>query len=179
VHELTVAQRLVERAEAAAYKAGAERVDAVTVEVGVATHLVPDQLAFCIEAMAEDTPVAGADVRFNRVQARGECRCGWTGELDALEGVVGGAPDRRCPDCGRGVDLTDGRGCRLVSVEVPQCDPRGGPGERDAAGRADGEPEGSDSTETGSGTGNGDGGDGVADAPTGPSADRETDPVRD
>jgi hydrogenase nickel incorporation protein HypA/HybF len=173
VHELTVAQRLVERAEAAAREAGAGRVDAVTVEVGVATHLVADQLAFCIEAMAEDTPVAGADVRFDRVPARGECRCGWTGELDALDGVVGGAPDRRCPDCGRGVELTDGRGCRLVSVVVPDRDPGDGPTGPDVAGHTDGVPSGPDPTvvEHGSEAG--------ADAPAESPPDRETDLVRD
>lgn len=122
MHELSVAERLVDRAIEAAADAGvdAARIDELTVELGAATHLTPDQLGFCIEAVAADTPAGGADVVFERIPARGECRCGWTGDLEPLANAVGGVPDRRCPDCGRGVSLTAGRECRLAGVDVAE-----------------------------------------------------------
>jgi hydrogenase nickel incorporation protein HypA/HybF len=119
VHELAVAERLVDRATSAARDAGAAEVTALTVELGTATHLVADQVSFCIDAVAEGTPAEGAVVRFDRVKPRGACDCGWTGTLDTLADTVTGVPDRRCPDCGGAVDLVAGRECRVTSIEVP------------------------------------------------------------
>ena len=104
MHELAVAERLVGRAAGAARDAGAAEVTALTVELGTATHLVADQVG---------------TVRFDRVDARGACDCGWTGVLDSLAETVAGVPDRRCPDCGAAVDLVAGRECRVASIEVP------------------------------------------------------------
>ncbi|MFC7019348.1 MULTISPECIES: hydrogenase maturation nickel metallochaperone HypA [Haloarcula] len=120
MHELAIADRLLDRAVSAARDAGAERVDGLTVELGTATHLVPEQVAFCLDAVAEDTPAEGATVTFERVSARGECSCGWHGELETLAETVAGVPDRRCPDCGAEVELTAGRECRLKTVEIPE-----------------------------------------------------------
>lgn len=119
MHELAVAERLVDRAVDAAREADAADVTAVTIELGTATHLVPDQVGFCLEAVATDTLVEGATVQFKRVSARGVCDCGWSGELDDLSETLAGVPDRRCPDCGAAVTLTAGRECRLASVEIP------------------------------------------------------------
>jgi hydrogenase nickel incorporation protein HypA/HybF len=120
MHELAIADRIVERAAEAAREHGADRVDGLTIELGAATHLAADQLRFCIETIAEDTPVEGADLAFERVPARGSCDCGWRGELRTLADTVVGAPDRRCPDCGGAVALTAGRECRLATVRTPE-----------------------------------------------------------
>lgn len=120
MHELSIADRLLDRALSAAREAGVDRVDGLTVELGTATHLVPEQVAFCIDAVAEDTPAEGAAVTFERVPARGDCACGWRGELETLAKTVAGVPDRRCPDCGDEVELTAGRECRLKRIEVPE-----------------------------------------------------------
>jgi hydrogenase nickel incorporation protein HypA/HybF len=131
VHELAIADRLLDRALAAAEAADAARVETLHVALGTATHLVPDQVRFCLEAVAEDTPAEGADVQIERVAARGECDCGWNGELPSLADTVAGAPDRRCPDCGAAVSLTAGRECRLASIDVSpsptDTDARSGP----------------------------------------------------
>ena len=119
MHELAIANRLLDRALAAAEEAGASRVETLHVALGTATHLVPEQVRFCLRAVAEDTPAEGADVRLEEVPARGECDCGWAGELRSLADTVAGAPDRRCPDCGRSVTVTAGRECRLTSIDVP------------------------------------------------------------
>lgn len=119
MHELAIADRLLDRALAAAAEAEATRVETLHLELGTATHLVPEQVRFCIRAVAEDTPAEDADVQIEQVPARGECDCGWAGELRSLAETVAGAPDRRCPDCGTSVSVTAGRECRLTSIDVP------------------------------------------------------------
>lgn len=119
MHELTIAQRLVDRAVAAAAERGRDRVDALTVELGTATHLTAAQLRFCVETVADGTPAADATVAFERVDPAGECGCGWAGGLDTLDETVPAAPSLRCPDCGERVALTGGRECRLTSIEIP------------------------------------------------------------
>ncbi|MFC7076633.1 hydrogenase maturation nickel metallochaperone HypA/HybF [Haloarcula halophila] len=120
MHELSIAQRLVDRAVAAAAERGADRVRAMTVALGTATHLHAPQVRFCIEAVAEDTAAAGATVAFEHVEPAGECDCGWSGRLPSLTETVPAAPSRRCPACGDPVTLTAGRECRLETIEVPE-----------------------------------------------------------
>jgi hydrogenase nickel incorporation protein HypA/HybF len=120
MHELAIADRLLDRAVSAARDAGVDRIDGLTVELGTATHVVPEQVAFCLDAVAEGTPAEGAAVTVERVSARGDCGCGWSGELGTLAETVAGVPDRRCPDCGDEVELTAGRECRLKRIEIPE-----------------------------------------------------------
>lgn len=119
MHELTVAQRLLDRALSAAGDHDADEIRTLTVELGTATHLAADQLGFCIDAVAEGTPAADATIEFERVQPRGECDCGWQGALPSLSDAQP-APSVRCPECRGRVTLTAGRECRLASIDVPE-----------------------------------------------------------
>ncbi|AUX08251.1 hydrogenase nickel incorporation protein HypA/HybF [Halalkaliarchaeum desulfuricum] len=126
MHEISVASGILDRAISAAEEHGADRVDAITIEIGRATHVNPDQLVFCVETVAEGTPIAGAAVRTDVVDPVAACDCGWRGEPDDL-GLVGGfAPDVRCPECGERTELVRGRECRLASIEVPEVDDESG-----------------------------------------------------
>jgi hydrogenase nickel incorporation protein HypA/HybF len=127
MHEIAIANRLLDRALSAARDAGADRIDGLTVELGTATHVVPEQVAFCLDAIAEGTPAEDAAVTFERVSARGDCACGWDGELGTIAETVAGVPDRRCPDCGAEVELTAGRECRLKRIAVPETSTIGEP----------------------------------------------------
>lgn len=119
MHELTIAQRLIDHASTAATDAELSRVERVTIAVGEATHLVPDQLAFCLDAMADGTPLADATIEFERITPAGVCGCGWEGELPTMDSIQGVA-DRRCPDCGSAVELTTGRECRVTAIDGPR-----------------------------------------------------------
>ena len=120
MHEISVASGILDRAIAAAEEHGADRIDALTIEIGRATHVNPDQLVFCLEAITEDTPAEGAVVRTETIEPVAACDCGWRDEPNDL-GLVGGfAPDVRCPECGDRTELVRGRECRLASIEVPE-----------------------------------------------------------
>lgn len=119
MHEITIARRLLDRALEAAAEHDADRIESISVAVGEATHLNPRQLEFWLDEFATDTPADGMDLHVETIAARGECTCGWSGELSRLESAFGVAPDRRCPDCGTVTALTNGTECRLDSVTVP------------------------------------------------------------
>ncbi|MFW5965164.1 MAG: hydrogenase maturation nickel metallochaperone HypA [Halodesulfurarchaeum sp.] len=119
MHEISVAAGILDRALEAAEEYGADRIDAITVEIGRATHVNPDQLAFCLSAVAEETPAEGLAVHTETIDVVAACDCGWRDTPEDL-GVVGGyAPDVRCPNCGARATLLRGRECRLATVDVP------------------------------------------------------------
>ena len=119
MHELSIASRLLDRALSAADDHDADSVEELTVALGRATHVNPDQLRFCLETAIDGTIAADATITIERVTPRARCDCGWEGEPDDLEGTIAYAPDVRCPDCGERASLVAGRECRLRSIDIP------------------------------------------------------------
>jgi len=119
MHELSIASRLLDRALTVAREHDAARVDELTVELGRATHVNPDQLRFCLETAATDTPAEDATVDIETVQPHARCECGWAGTPDSLDVAIAYAPDVHCPACDARADLERGRECRLASIEIP------------------------------------------------------------
>lgn len=124
MHELSIAAAIVDRALSVAADTGAEAVEELTIELGRATHVNPDQLRFCIETAVEGTIAEGATITVEPVSPRARCGCGWNGEPERLDVAVAYAPDVRCPDCGNRAELVSGSECRLRSIEVPERGPR-------------------------------------------------------
>ncbi len=120
MHEISVAQGILERALAAADEHGADRIDEMTLEIGRVTHVNLDQLVFCLEAIVEDTPAAEATIRTETIEPVATCDCGFRDTPDELGLATGFAPDIRCPNCGSRAELVEGRECRLSSIEVPE-----------------------------------------------------------
>ncbi len=119
MHELSVAEALIDRAAETAAAHDAERVDAMTVALGAATHVNPDQLRFCLETVTEGTVAAGAAVDIETVPPRAACDCGWEGEPPSFEGTAAVVPTARCPECGTRTEFVRGKECHLTAVTVP------------------------------------------------------------
>lgn len=119
MHELSLATGLLDRALTAAAEHDADRIDELTVELGEATHVNPDQLRFCLETVAETTPAADATIDIETVTARATCDCGWEGKPPSFEGTAAVVPTARCPECGSQTEFTRGKECRLATVTVP------------------------------------------------------------
>lgn len=120
MHELSVAEAILDRAREAAADHGAGSVETLTVELGEVTHINADQLRFCIETVAEETPLSAVEVAIERVPARAACDCGWSGEPPTFDGTAAVVPSIRCPECGSGTEFTQGKECRLASIDVPE-----------------------------------------------------------
>jgi hydrogenase nickel incorporation protein HypA/HybF len=112
VHELSLAQSIVEIVTPIARQHGARRVVRVRLTLGELTHADPDTLGFAFEVACKDTLLEGCALEITRVPLTGRCpACAWEGPLDA------GA--RRCPRCGGdGFRVTGGRELQLESIDV-------------------------------------------------------------
>ncbi len=74
MHELSIAQAIVQVADAEARKAEATRVSRVVVDVGTLSGVVADSLAFCFPMACDGTLLEGAELCLEPVEARAWCR---------------------------------------------------------------------------------------------------------
>jgi hydrogenase nickel incorporation protein HypA/HybF len=112
MHELSVAQRILEITEEQARKSGLGRVTAVRVRIGGLTTVVPEALNFCFTFAREDTLASRAELVIEEVPAEAKCNsCGKTFPVSEALFFV-------CPACG-GVDTTllKGQELDLLSIE--------------------------------------------------------------
>ena len=112
MHELSIAQALVEQVEKTVRGEGALRANRVLISVGALSGADPEALLGAFPLVAEGTVAEGAELVVEKVPARVRCRaCG--GE-SAAEGFFVG-----CGLCGsREVELVSGRELYLRSVEI-------------------------------------------------------------
>ena len=112
MHELSIAQALIEQVEATAAKEHALRVVRVVIAVGALSGVEPEALSSLFPLVAEGTVAADADLVVERVAARVKCRgCGLEAQTDAA--FIG------CAACGsKDVELSAGRELNIKSIEL-------------------------------------------------------------
>ena len=87
MHELTLLYGVAEKVEQVVKENGLERIDAVVIEVGEATTVVPEFL------LDDYDFLRGSELVIDVIKAVGRCRnCGREFPINACEGI--------CPDCG-------------------------------------------------------------------------------
>ena len=75
MHELSIAQSIVEAVEAKACECQATHVKAVRLKIGEASGVVIDSLTFCFEMLCSLEPtLAGAQLLINTILHRAYCR---------------------------------------------------------------------------------------------------------
>jgi hydrogenase nickel incorporation protein HypA/HybF len=75
MHELSIAQSIVEAVETSASERNARSVSSVRLKVGDASGIVTDSLTFCFEMLVADSPMlTGAHLLIDRVPHLARCR---------------------------------------------------------------------------------------------------------
>jgi hydrogenase nickel incorporation protein HypA/HybF len=112
MHEMAIAQGIIDIVLNAAAQNDAKKVNSIKVLVGRMTEVEPESLRLCFEALAESTIVAGAELEIVIVPLVGRCRdCGMEFAIERFRFV--------CPDCGSaGVEILSGRELRVEHLEV-------------------------------------------------------------
>lgn len=112
MHEVSIAESLVELIEAEARTAGFARVRRVRLQLGALGHVEPAALRFCFPAVAHGTVAEGACLDIETIPGAGWCaRCRRAVALTQRFDL--------CPACRHAhVTLTAGDELRLVELEV-------------------------------------------------------------
>lgn len=112
MHEMALAEGILQICEDHARRAGAEKVTRVWVEVGALSHVEPEALAFCFGAVVSGTLAEGAELVIERAPGRAWCHgCGKEVTVTSLIDA--------CPDCGGfQLQVTGGEQMRVKEMEV-------------------------------------------------------------
>jgi hydrogenase nickel incorporation protein HypA/HybF len=112
MHELGIAQSIMQIVLSEAEKAKARKVLKVTIKVGELAGVLPDSLTFCFNLLAKSTIAEHASLTIEKVPIRGYCsQC-------ESEFVI---PDNRycCNTCGnRHIELISGRELQIGQLEI-------------------------------------------------------------
>jgi hydrogenase nickel incorporation protein HypA/HybF len=112
LHELSIAQALVDQVEEARTSNGGGRVIAVEVRIGTWRLVVPEILGGYYELLTRGTPLEGSRLEIESVAASAHCgKCGRVFPVQEAWVV--------CPDCASlGATLLSGQELSLVGVEL-------------------------------------------------------------
>jgi len=112
MHELSLAESVVQIVEETARRNGGTRVSSVTLEVGALAGVEIDALRFCFDAASRESVAAGAALVIERPEGRAWCMpCGESVQLAEL-----GEP---CPRCGSyQLQVTGGDELRVREIEL-------------------------------------------------------------
>lgn len=112
MHEMSLAEGIVQLIEETAAAQGFSRVRTVFVEIGRLSSVEPEALAFCFDAAARGTLAEAAALEIIDVPGQGVCQaCGKDVTVEALYDP--------CPACGDWqVRVTGGTEMRVKELEV-------------------------------------------------------------
>jgi hydrogenase nickel incorporation protein HypA/HybF len=112
MHEMSLAEGVVQIIEDAARDQGFSKVKTVFLEIGWLSSVEPDAMAFCFDAVSRGTIAEGAKLEVIDVPGAGQClSCGKTVEISAVFDP--------CPECGGyPVHPTAGTEMRVRELEV-------------------------------------------------------------
>jgi hydrogenase nickel incorporation protein HypA/HybF len=112
MHELAIAQSIVEAVEAKASECNAAQVKAVRLKIGEASGVVTDSLTFCFEMLATlDPTLAGAQLLIDTMPHRAHCQyCAC--EFSVINFVA------QCPTCKEwSNEIVSGTELQIVEME--------------------------------------------------------------
>ena len=112
MHEMSLAEGVLQLVEETAQREKAQRVKLVVLEIGQLSSVVPDALRFCFEAVTRDSIAQGARLEILETPGAGWCAsCGVTVAMTALYS--------ECPTCGSyHVQPTEGTEMRVKEIEI-------------------------------------------------------------
>lgn len=112
MHEMSLAEGIVELVESTARREGARRVKRIFVDIGRLATVEVEALKFCFEAVAAGSLAAGATLEVREVPGAGWCPdCSHSVPLEVIYG--------ECPRCGGvRVQPTAGTEMRVTEIEI-------------------------------------------------------------
>jgi hydrogenase nickel incorporation protein HypA/HybF len=112
MHEMALCQGIIEIVEEEARKRSFSKVKAVCLEIGVLSHVAPEAMKFCFEAVAARTIAQGATLEI--IETPGTAWC-----MACSKSVEVKQRYEPCPSCGsHQLQVTGGEEMRVKELEV-------------------------------------------------------------
>jgi hydrogenase nickel incorporation protein HypA/HybF len=114
MHELGIAQNILEIVQHAVPKEQTPAIRAIRVRVGPLSGVVPDSLEFCFQAIINETDMQKASLKIEQLPAILSCRkCSYRFKTKDLEYL--------CQSCGSpDLELVSGREMEIVDIELEE-----------------------------------------------------------
>jgi hydrogenase nickel incorporation protein HypA/HybF len=112
MHEMGIAQNILDIALNAANQEGATKVSRINLLAGELRGIVPMQLSFCFSIVAKDSIASGAYLNVEEVPISGHCNdCSADFKVEEYNYL--------CPKCGSAkVQVTGGTELRIKDIEI-------------------------------------------------------------
>jgi len=112
MHELSIAQEIVNIVNQHLPENGNNSVHSVKVAVGKLSNILPDSLKFCFEAITMNTNLHGAKLEIENIPLTVQCGdCNEKSELDETIFI--------CPKCsGFNLKIISGRELNIIEIEL-------------------------------------------------------------
>jgi hydrogenase nickel incorporation protein HypA/HybF len=112
MHEMGIAQNILDIALDAASKEGAQKITRINLVAGELRGIVPLQLTFCFSMVAKDTIASGAYLSIDTLPVTGHCEnCSSDFAVEEYQYV--------CPKCGSTrIQVTGGSELRIKDIEI-------------------------------------------------------------
>ena len=113
MHELSIAQNIIEIISEQCSKNGYVQIDSVNIRIGRASGVMPDALLFAFDAIKVDTMARDAALHIEEVPVTGLCRDCESSFIVEEEYIL------FCPHCkGNSFHMTAGREMDILDMEV-------------------------------------------------------------
>ena len=112
MHEMAMAEGIMDIVKDYAEKNNATKVHTISLLIGEMTGVVIDSLEFCFKALSKGTVAENAEIKLKNVPLIGHCNdCNWQGHIENYNFF--------CPQCKSGhMDIISGRELRVEYLEV-------------------------------------------------------------
>ena len=112
MHEMSLAESVLQIIEDAAHTQNFQRVRTVVLEIGALSAVEPDAMRFCFDAVTSGSIAEGAQLEIIETPGAGRCTtCGMTMALQEQYGL--------CPECGSPlIEIVAGNQMRVKDLEV-------------------------------------------------------------
>lgn len=123
MHELSMAQGIINAVLDTANENNATEVNEVTIEVGRLAMINPEQLQFILGVLIENTIMEDAKINFNEIPVEMECYdCNFRGEA-ILDDSDHYAPLVKCPECDSlKVEVLNGKDIIVKNIVIEKPD---------------------------------------------------------
>lgn len=123
MHELSMAQGIINAVLETAEANNATEVNEVTIEVGRLAMINPEQLQFILGVLIENTIIEDAEINFEEIPAEIDCLdCDFQGEA-ILDDSDHYAPLVKCPKCDSlSVEILNGKDIVVKNIVIEKSD---------------------------------------------------------